>query len=123
MLFYVKKGGNYQSITHDQIQQKGEEFWKQNSIQKGDTLLVIGNVNSPSVFAYGKMTLFKSSFLKLIMMMLGVCSSLAHGSYVITSGGEPFKDIIMKQRVQKSNIVLINDNKLAPADVQVQHFF
>jgi len=96
----LKKGGNYQSITHEQIQQKGEEFLKQNSIQKGDTLLVVGNVNSPSVFAYG------------------VYNSLAHGAYIIASGGEPFKDIMLKQSVQKSNYVIINDDKITSADVQ-----
>lgn len=53
VLFYVKKGGSYQSITHGQIQQKSEEFNKQNNLGKTDTLLIAGNSNAPSVFAYG----------------------------------------------------------------------
>ena len=62
VLFYVNKGGSYQAVTQGQVQEKGEEFRKQNSIKKDDTLLVIGNGTSPSVFAYGIMTLTSTRY-------------------------------------------------------------
>ena len=56
---------------------------------------------------------------ELSIIYSGVYNSLAHGAYIITSGGESFKDVLLKQRVQKSNYILINDDKITAADIQV----
>lgn len=99
-LFYVKKGSNYQSITHGNLQQKVDEFRKQNSIDQNHTILVVGNTNTPSAFAYG------------------LYNSLAHQNFVILSGAEPLKDVLTKQHMQRSNFIFLNDDKLSLDDAQ-----
>jgi len=49
-LFYV----NNKSVSLSDIRSKNEEFRSANNLSENDVVLVIGDMNSPATFAYGK---------------------------------------------------------------------
>jgi len=91
VLFHVKQDGNYKSYTQGEIHSRAADFRKTHNIADGDSILVVGDTNSPATFAYGSY------------------NAIAHGNLVILSGNDKFNDTITKLNAQKANFVIIND--------------
>jgi len=92
VLYYVKQDGKFNSYTQSDIHNKAEEFRKFNNIGEDDALLVVGDSNTPSSFAYG------------------TYNSLAFGNYVVLTGNQNFKDVLGKLHLQKSSVLVINED-------------
>jgi len=76
-LFFVKSGNSSQNFSLEDINRQNQEFRSSNNIKDDDSIVVGGDLNSPTLFAYG------------------IYNTYLHGNFVNISGLN-FKDAVGK---------------------------